>query len=338
MSTEVEAKIRELFKSRYSLYDLRRTALPKMKRAEATRIILSTLGFKDANEYEMAMLGIEKAKAELIARQSMQWADEEKTERMKTLFEEGHTLREIRVAVFPEETPERTRNEVNDDILLKTAIILRALNLGSRNDFMIARENLLARKKRKKRRDSGYFGVRASILERDNSRCVVTGSTLKLEVHHIDGDESNNNPANLVTVSKKIQTILHNGVRAMVPKDIEYWQRRAPQYAEHLREGLDLMQKYVAYIRSKGHESARVECISGEHLFGPTQYHRKLHINDRRKRPDYGYWVAVLEPTGFHEEPEEFVPRGYSDWDEEDDEDDLGSDELYFNEGLEDEN
>ncbi|MFL5867928.1 MAG: HNH endonuclease [Thermoleophilaceae bacterium] len=41
--------------------------------------------------------------------------------------------------------------------------------------------------------------LRAQIIDRDGG-CVVCGTSHQLEVHHRDGDRTNNNPANLMTV------------------------------------------------------------------------------------------------------------------------------------------
>ncbi len=306
-------------------------------RVGAKQFILSVLGFENKSEYDAALTVVRMKLEEKAKEEALQWSDEEKESQIRSMSEKGDTFDEIRELFFLGQEEQESRSEAIHRRIVIDNIILRVLGLRTKDEFKRQRHNLLARNRYRRTRETGFFEGKKAALERDGHRCVVTGEIENLTIHHIDGNESNNNLVNLVTVSRKVQTILHNGVRAMAPKDIEYWQRQAPPYAERLRERLDLIQKYVAHVRSKGHESACLECISGYNLFGPAQHHKKLHITDRMKRLDYSYWVAVLEPTGLHEEPKEFVPRGYSDWDKEDDEDDLGSDELGFDEGLEDE-
>ena len=41
--------------------------------------------------------------------------------------------------------------------------------------------------------------VRRAVLNRDNWRCQRCGRYGRLEVHHVDGDPSNNTPDNLTT-------------------------------------------------------------------------------------------------------------------------------------------
>ena len=43
-----------------------------------------------------------------------------------------------------------------------------------------------------------------------DNRCAITGSAINLEMHHIDGDCSNNNGRNLIIVRKDIHQMLNN--------------------------------------------------------------------------------------------------------------------------------
>lgn len=47
-----------------------------------------------------------------------------------------------------------------------------------------------------------YRPLRLKIVKRDHYQCVACSDTKRLEVHHIDGDTSNNIPENLITLCK----------------------------------------------------------------------------------------------------------------------------------------
>lgn len=65
-----------------------------------------------------------------------------------------------------------------------------------------------AKVKSRIRYHSGFPKARKMALERDGHKCVATGATLGLEVHHIDGDCTNNELHNLVTIHKKIHRMI----------------------------------------------------------------------------------------------------------------------------------
>jgi mannose-6-phosphate isomerase-like protein (cupin superfamily) len=53
----------------------------------------------------------------------------------------------------------------------------------------------------------GFRKTRKLILERDNHECILCGSKDKLEVHHIDDDEKNDDEKNLMTLCRKCHNI-----------------------------------------------------------------------------------------------------------------------------------
>ncbi len=65
-----------------------------------------------------------------------------------------------------------------------------------------------AKVKSRIRYHSGFPKARKMALERDGHKCVATGATLDLEVHHIDGDCTNSELYNLVTIHKKIHRMI----------------------------------------------------------------------------------------------------------------------------------
>ena len=60
-------------------------------------------------------------------------------------------------------------------------------------------------------RDQWYKKIYDSVLTRDNNMCQKCHNTMsKMVVHHIDGDDTNNNPLNLITLCRKCHQNLHN--------------------------------------------------------------------------------------------------------------------------------
>ncbi len=56
---------------------------------------------------------------------------------------------------------------------------------------------------------SGYTEkVRKLCLERNDHKCVVTGETENLEVQHIDGNHTNNELTNLVTLYRDLHVMI----------------------------------------------------------------------------------------------------------------------------------
>lgn len=77
------------------------------------------------------------------------------------------------------------------------------------HDFYIKnRERIL--KKAKERRLNGNW---VKVLKRDNYRCVVCPTFHHVEVHHIDGNQKNNNLSNLVTLCLMCHRSIHRVAR-----------------------------------------------------------------------------------------------------------------------------
>ena len=68
--------------------------------------------------------------------------------------------------------------------------------------------------KRLNRHNGNYWKRHNMILNRDNHICQKCGSNEKPIVHHIDGDDNNNELANLITLCAKCHLNLHrpNGI------------------------------------------------------------------------------------------------------------------------------
>lgn len=54
-----------------------------------------------------------------------------------------------------------------------------------------------------------YSGKYFAILQRDNNQCQVCYETIRLHIHHIDGDKENNNDDNLITLCKRCHRMVH---------------------------------------------------------------------------------------------------------------------------------
>jgi len=80
--------------------------------------------------------------------------------------------------------------------------------------------------------EPAFKAIRASILERDGNHCVKCGSTLALEVHHIEGHK-HNEPELLVTLC-----YLCHGVAPMGKADFDLWVLRGRSGIDVLRERL----------------------------------------------------------------------------------------------------
>jgi len=84
--------------------------------------------------------------------------------------------------------------------------------------------------------------IRERVLKRDGYCCRITGSSKKLDVHHIDGNRSNNDLSNLVTLSRELHRAVHYGFD--------------PQQVEENGLRLLWMRKYVYYLKQHGYPNA----------------------------------------------------------------------------------
>lgn len=60
-----------------------------------------------------------------------------------------------------------------------------------------------------------FFGMRTDIINRDNNKCVICGSSYRMCVHHIDYNKKNCNSLNLVTLCSSCNIIVN--------KNRDYW-------------------------------------------------------------------------------------------------------------------
>lgn len=91
------------------------------------------------------------------------------------------------------------------------------------------------------RYESGFRRARELALERDDHKCVVTGDSEGLEVHHIDGDYKNNALINLVTLHKDVHVMISNMTEA---------RRKHPW-----------IRSYIEWLRTHGYSRTIAESI-----------------------------------------------------------------------------
>lgn len=93
-----------------------------------------------------------------------------------------------------------------------------------------------------------YFN-RSKILDRDERQCQDCGSTHNLEIHHIDGDPSNNHPSNAKTVCKDCHWVYTR--QLLGEKTLQHqreWEEVEAQNAEAAaKEGAKIAAAYEAY-------------------------------------------------------------------------------------------
>ena len=63
--------------------------------------------------------------------------------------------------------------------------------------------------KRLNRKNGYYWHIHNAIIQRDGNKCQKCGSNKYLIVHHIDGDNTNNEFMNLITLCNKCHLDLH---------------------------------------------------------------------------------------------------------------------------------
>lgn len=56
---------------------------------------------------------------------------------------------------------------------------------------------------------TGWKRLRKAILERDGEECVICGTREELHIHHIDGDNTRDDPGNLVTLCEYCHARAH---------------------------------------------------------------------------------------------------------------------------------
>ena len=68
-------------------------------------------------------------------------------------------------------------------------------------------------------KEAGWYKARKKTLERDNYKCVITGNSDNIEVHHIDGNVINNNLENLVTLWQEVHVSVTHGANLSFLKE-----------------------------------------------------------------------------------------------------------------------
>ena len=321
--TDLEKQVRELFEKGLTLAQLRRFTFPHLydgptglrleertrQRSESTKIILSILGYKNEAEYARGCFNKREENEACAKEEASYWNDEEKAKQIIELFESGMKLREIRDSVFLKWSADIPKHDIYYRKSTIDHIILRVLDCEDWDDYTRKQRNQRARRKYQKLKQEGKTKDSPSIkatLERDGSKCVISGVTDAIVVHHIDGDRSNNDLTNLISLSKEVHKAIHNGARAYVGEDLKHWEQTKPEYASELKKRVEYMDKYVEHLRMRGYEQACVESIPGEILFGRQKLCNELNISPVQKRSKGWYRVVVLKPTGFQEDPVEY--------------------------------
>ncbi len=59
----------------------------------------------------------------------------------------------------------------------------------------------------------GWKAIRNAILDRDGQQCTVCGGGKDLHIHHLDGDPTNDDPANLLTLCGICHARVHTELR-----------------------------------------------------------------------------------------------------------------------------
>lgn len=174
--------------------------------------------------------------------------------RLVEMFELGCTFEQIRNAIVPdlskwtEMPPNIVRTELNRAIAL-------TLGFQSISEYAEAHGKMAMKVHRKRRDESGWPEARRAALQRDGHKCVISGRTTNLEVHHIDGDSCNNQLDNLITLHRDY----HQGIA----------------HTRSRLNGMDRlrMTEYIQYLQSHGYPNT--ELTYCEHC-------RRYHATARR--------------------------------------------------------
>ncbi|MDF1537670.1 MAG: HNH endonuclease signature motif containing protein [Candidatus Thorarchaeota archaeon] len=309
--TDKERQIQELFSKGYDIRELCPIVFPNTPMKISEKQVLSHLGFSTRREYTAAS---RTKQAEQAKEEATRWNDKEKANAIKNLFEQEFRLDEIRRGAFPEIFEITSKSEFYYQREIVNQIIYEVLECKDGADFKRIRNNLRKRNQHRRKRESGYFEARKAALERDGNKCVVTGLEENLQIHHIDGDDTNNKLENLITVCRDIQMVIHNGARGLSTDIMRYWKSTRPSYAETVQQRIDCLTEYAIHLRKRGYPNATMECIPAKTLLGPSGLRVKLSFNPRMKRSSGCYWVVALKPTGFHVSPDEYAAKEEAFW------------------------
>lgn len=150
--------------------------------------------------------------------------------RLVEMFEQGCRLQEIRDAIVPDLS---NWSELPSNIVQAEFNKAIALTLGYENlyDYEKAHLEVWAKVRRRRKIESGWTEARKAALERDGYKCVITGRTENLQVHHIDGNSLNNQLDNLITLHRSYHTIAAHSRNRETKKG----HLRTIEYAKYLR-------------------------------------------------------------------------------------------------------
>lgn len=250
---------------------------------------------------------------------------------VNSLFDAGANLREIRHYLFqiPHRHPSlsQLRGQNGFENLTKEEykifesdfyierefydrIILRDLDCESYDDYNKKKKSRKSRKEQNERGGAAWRKAKKQARARDGEKCVITGVTKQLFVHHINGDKTDNRLENLVTVSRKVNDAIHHGARDFHPDDLQHWKQRNPDYVSKAFDRLEVLKKYIDWLRENGFKNACLESLplheieSNRWRIGLNE---ELHFSTYRKRNYQNHlWVALLEPTGIIYEKQSF--------------------------------
>jgi len=271
-------------------------------------------------------------------------------ELVKELFNEGANLRDIRLHLFqiPNRFPRLSefRNQEGYENLSKedykaTAsefyaeqafygqLILHDLDCTSYEDYDKKKKRRYSSKQQKARGGAAWRKRKKEARERDGNKCVITGVGKPLFVHHINGDKAERRLENLVTISREVNNAIHHGARDFHPDDVRYWESKNPEYVAEAATRLELLKKYVRWLRTHGYQSACLESLPLNVLNSKkwrTGANKDIHFSMyRRRNYQNHFWIALLEPTGlvFEKQPFEDIYKkthgrsySYSDYEE----------------------
>jgi len=259
-----------MFDHGQNLQAIRKKIYPQHKksdREELNQIICESLGFENESEFT-------KVSEERDKRAAEEWNDPEKADMIKNLFEIGYRLEDIRDNVFPQ--MKHVRRGLTDQI------ILSVLKCDNWEEYETARKRIYSKKRRKMQSSTGWQEAKKKSLERDGSRCTVTHKKTNLEVHHIDGDFTNNELDNLVILNKDVHIAVTFGVNGMTEEELKHWEYYKPKYVKFVRKRISYLQIFAQILRGMGYFDAKVE--------------RQLIKGKYR-------WIAVKKATNSHVEP-----------------------------------
>jgi len=163
---DLEKQVKDLFEKGPTLAQLRRVAFSHLydgptgldreeltrQRAEATKLILSILGYKDPAEYQK---GFFRKRVENEARakeEASSWMDDEKAQQIVKLFESGVLLAGIRNTVFPKWSADKPQFEKYYNKIKIDQIILKVLECEDWDEYARKQTKHRARRKKEKQK------------------------------------------------------------------------------------------------------------------------------------------------------------------------------------------